>query len=596
MSAEIENIRNAILHYDIKNINSIVQKAIDSGDDPGDILDNGMISAMDEIGTGFKENRIYMPQMLIAAKTMQSGLEVLKPHLKGDGSTSRAGKAVVGSVMGDVHDIGKNIVSIMFEGVGLEVIDLGSDVPNDAFLETLREEGDVRYVAASSSMTPTRSNLKAVVESIKASEFKDDVVVMVGGATMDQTFSDEIGADIYTADAASASQRAKEIKSGRAVEDVSADSRKVAMAAMDEFVAVADEAEEEFAGVRRHLLEPAIRKVGHFERKPLSTKDNVWETLKHEKGCPDRYVNQYGFFDLVFDPVVYRSMNLGNFFAATPEYDDGWGVPQQFPAGAGGPHPSGTVIKDITYWQDYVKPPSMEFTAADWAPVKEQAKAIKDGDKFLGVSMLTGLFERTHFHLGMQDALVEYYQHPEEMQELIDFFTDWEIQSLDEVFANIEPEVLFHHDDWGTAINSFLDPVSHRKFFYEPYKRIYDHFRELGGEIIIHHSDSWAVNLVPIWCDLKVDIWQGAIANNNIPEVIDKYGDKLTIMGGIDDAFVDIPDWNADVVRRYVEDQCDAIGTTSFIPCLTRGLGMSVFPGVYDCISETIDKVSARKF
>ncbi|MDO5852767.1 MAG: cobalamin-dependent protein [Thermoplasmata archaeon] len=592
----MENVRNAILHYDIKNINSLVQKAMDSGAAPGEILDEGMISAMDEIGTGFKENRIFMPQMLVAAKTMQSGLELLKPHLKGDASASKAGKAVVGSVMGDVHDIGKNIVAIMLEGIGLEVVDLGADVPNEQFLEAIRDGGDVKYVAASSSMTPTRASLKAVVESIKGSEYRDSVVVMVGGATMDQLYCDEIGADIYTADAASASQRAKEIKGGRPVSDVAADSRNVAMASMGRMSASSEEADEEFTGIRRHLLEPAIRQVGHSERKPLSTKDNLLETLKHEKGCPDRYVNQYGFFDLVFDPVLFRSFNLGAFFGGVPEFEDGWGVPQQFPAGSGGPHPSGTVIKDITHWQDYVKPPSMEFTAADWAPTKEQAAGIRGGDKFLGIAMLTGLFERTHFHLGMQEALVEYYEHPEEMQELIDYFTEWEIQSLDEVFANIEPEVLFHHDDWGTAINSFLDPVSHRKFFYEPYKKIYNHFRELGGEIVIHHSDSWAANLVPIWCDMGVDIWQGPIADNNIPDLIDRYGDKLTFMGGIDDAFVDIPDWNAEVVAKYVEQQCDAIGTTSFIPCLTRGLGMSVFPGVYDCISETIDKVSARKF
>ena len=600
MPTEVEKVRNCILKYDIRNIKTYVSEALDAGADPGAILDDGMISAMTEIGDGFKENRIYMPQMLVAAKTMQAGLDVLKPHLKGEGTERRAGRAVVGAVAGDVHDIGKNLVSIMLEGAGLEVVDLGSDVTTDRFMDALRENPGTRFLACSSSMTPTRESLRAVLQAVRGSELSE-TVVMVGGATMDQLFCDEIGADIYTADAASAAQRAKQIADGDDLDEVRRDSAAVAMSLLNVAgaAAVGEKKEEKDEGMPRHSRDAPIRAVGHADSKPLSIKENFIETLKHDSGCPDRYVDQYGFFDIIYDPIVTCCMGLGK-GAPDVEYKDGWGCPNILPAGAGGPHPvhgpGKTVIPDITRWEEYLTPSQLDFPESEWEKTKPLMEAADAAGRFRGVWLAQGIFERVHYLLGMKEALVEYYEHPDEMHELIDALTEWEIESLDRTMERIHPQVLFHHDDWGTAINSFLDPDTHRAFFEEPYKRVYKHFRELGGEYVVHHCDSYAANLVPLMIDLGIDVWQGPIESNNIPELIDRYGDRIVFMGGIDDGAVDVPDWTPEAVSSYVERVCDENGTISFIPCLTRGRGRSIYPGVYDRISETIAEISARKF
>ena len=297
MTDYLDKVNNAIKKYDVRNIKTIVQEALDNGVKAQSILDDAMIPAMDEIGADFKANKVFMPQMLMAAKTMQFGLDVLRPQLAGDPSAKRAGKAVIGSVEGDVHDIGKNLVSIMLGGAGLDVTDLGVDVPASKIMGELESNPDTRFVAISSTMTPTREALRSTVATLKGSRFKDDVV-MVGGATMDQMFSTEIGADIYTADAASAAQRAKQIISGEDLEKVKAESVQAAEASRKAREEEPEKAAEEApasAQTPRHFQEPRIKAVGHGDRKPLSVIENFEETMKHGDGCPDRYVNQYEF-------------------------------------------------------------------------------------------------------------------------------------------------------------------------------------------------------------------------------------------------------------------------------------------------------------
>ena len=602
MENEIQKVKTAILTYDVKNIKEIVKSALESGADPQKILDDGMIFAMDEIGQGFKENRIYMPQMLVAAKAMQAGLEVLKPLLAGDGSSVGAGKAIVGSVAGDVHDIGKNLVAIMLQGAGLEVIDLGTDTLTSKFMDALEQNPDAKFVVASSTMTPTRQALRETVEAVRGSRFKDDVV-MVGGATMDQQFSDEVGADIYTADAASAAQRAKQIIAGEDFEKVKVESAAAAKAPKADQAQEDSAAEEEAAAegvVLRHMMEAPIRTVGYGDRKPLTTIENFEETLKHDKGCPDRYVNQYEFFQVALDPI--NAENMGSYrMRPGGDYYDGFGVHHFWPEGAGGSHPINgpgeTVITDITKWEGQLKKVTpTEYPESEWAKVREARKAAEDAGAIPAIVMAPGVFERVHMLMGMQEAMVAYFEHPEELKELVDRITDWEVASITANMENCPREVLFHHDDWGTALNSFLDTSTHRKFFLEPYKRIYKTFRDMGGKYVVHHSDSYAANLVPTMIDVGIDVWQGAITSNDIPKVIDDYGDRIVVMGGIDDSVIDKEGWKADEVAKYTQDRCDEFGVVSFIPCLTRGMGVSIFPGVYDEVSKAIDEASRRKF
>ena len=186
-----------------------VQEALDEGCDANALLDT-MIAAMEVVGENFKNGNIFVPEMLISAKAMKKGVEVLKPHLS-SGATGALGKVIIGTVAGDLHDIGKNLVSMMIESAGFEIIDLGVDVPVEKFLAAYEENPDAKIIACSALLTTTMPALQATVAAINAAPWRSKVKVMVGGAPITQEFADKIGADAYTADAASAAKRAKEL-------------------------------------------------------------------------------------------------------------------------------------------------------------------------------------------------------------------------------------------------------------------------------------------------------------------------------------------------------------------------------------------------
>lgn len=212
MSEKIQAVAAAVTAGKAKLIGGLVQDALDAGCDPVEILNVGMIDAMGVIGERFKNNEIFVPEMLVAARAMKKGVEILKPHLA-TGSAGALGKYVLGTVAGDLHDIGKNLVGMMIESAGFEVIDLGVDVPKEKFLDVVRENPDVKIVGCSALLTTTMPSLKETVEALNAAEFRSRIKVMVGGAPITQEFADEIGADAYTPDAASAAQVAKDFVS-----------------------------------------------------------------------------------------------------------------------------------------------------------------------------------------------------------------------------------------------------------------------------------------------------------------------------------------------------------------------------------------------
>ncbi|GAA6276435.1 hypothetical protein F170042I7_26210 [Blautia caecimuris] len=191
-----------------KEIGKCVQDAIDAGCDPTAILNDGMIEAMAVVGENFKKEIIFVPQMLAAARAMKAGVEVLKPYLA-TGEAGSAGKIILGTVAGDLHDIGKNLVGMMFESAGFEVLDLGVDVPIQTFIDTVNEHKDATIVALSALLTTTMPSLRDTVAALLEQPFRPRIKIMVGGAPITQEFADEIGADAYTEDAASAAEQAK---------------------------------------------------------------------------------------------------------------------------------------------------------------------------------------------------------------------------------------------------------------------------------------------------------------------------------------------------------------------------------------------------
>ena len=191
-----------------KVVKELVEKALADGIPAKDILEQGLLSGMDVVAIKFKNNEVYVPEVLIAARAMNIATGVLKPHLAESGAKP-VGKAVIGTVKGDLHDIGKNLVRMMFEGKGIEVIDLGVDVSAEQFLKAYQDE-NADIIALSALLTTTMGEMKNVVDLLVQENVRENVIVMVGGAPLTDQFRESIGADIYTADAASAADEAKQ--------------------------------------------------------------------------------------------------------------------------------------------------------------------------------------------------------------------------------------------------------------------------------------------------------------------------------------------------------------------------------------------------
>lgn len=202
MSQEIQELHDAILGGNAELAKEKVQAAIDVDLDPPQILNQGMIAAMAEVGERFEKGEFFVPEMLIAARAMQQGLSILKPHLQ-EADLVSEGKVVIGTVKGDLHDIGKNLVAMMLEGAGFEIFDLGTDVSAERFLQTTQENA-ADVVAMSALLTTTMPNMKSVIESFQEAGLRDKVKVIIGGAPVTETYARDIGADGYASDASRA--------------------------------------------------------------------------------------------------------------------------------------------------------------------------------------------------------------------------------------------------------------------------------------------------------------------------------------------------------------------------------------------------------
>ena len=191
-----------------KIVKKLVQEAIDAGIPAQTILEEGLLSGMNVIGVKFKNNEVFVPEVLVAARAMNQGAALLKPLLMEDGAQAK-GKVCIGTVKGDLHDIGKNLVKMMMEAKGLEVVDLGTDVAPETYIQTAKEQ-DCRIICCSALLTTTMGVMADVVKAAEEAGIRDQVKIMVGGAPVTQVFADQVGADAYTPDATSAAEKAVE--------------------------------------------------------------------------------------------------------------------------------------------------------------------------------------------------------------------------------------------------------------------------------------------------------------------------------------------------------------------------------------------------
>ncbi|HLA85011.1 MAG TPA: corrinoid protein [Thermoguttaceae bacterium] len=207
--SDARELYEAVLTGNAKKAQEITKAALDAGADPSELLGKQLIPAMDEVGRRFECNEYFVPELLIAARAMKTSLELLAPRLAAAG-TKAAGQVIIGTVKGDLHDIGKNLVASMLEGGGFEVVDLGVDVPTEKFVEAAKQrEGCI--VALSALLTTTMTMMKSVIEALEKAGLRDSTKIMVGGAPITQQFADEIGADGYSDNASSAVALARKL-------------------------------------------------------------------------------------------------------------------------------------------------------------------------------------------------------------------------------------------------------------------------------------------------------------------------------------------------------------------------------------------------
>ena len=204
---DLNDISEALQKGDAEKVEELVKKSLEENLSPKKILEDGLINGMGIIGAKFKKNEVYVPEVLIAARAMHAGMNILKPKLIETG-VENIGIVAIGTVKGDLHDIGKNLVKMMLEGAGFEVIDLGIDVSADKFVEAVKEHKP-NIIAMSALLTTTMVNMPEVIKALEAAGLREKVKIMIGGAPITQNYADQIGADGYSPDAASAVDNAK---------------------------------------------------------------------------------------------------------------------------------------------------------------------------------------------------------------------------------------------------------------------------------------------------------------------------------------------------------------------------------------------------
>ena len=300
----------------------------------------------------------------------------------------------------------------------------------------------------------------------------------------------------------------------------------------------------------------------------MTLRENAMAIYNHEQ--PDFYGDLMEAIELVPDPVLMSCFGPQD---GTP-YKDPWGVTWMFMEGAPGPHPHITeenkVIKDIEKWEEQLTVPG--FDNLDFDPAIQVAEATNRKEKFVGFMFSGGLFERSHFLMGMTDALINYLEYPDEMVGLLRKIADYKIAYIRLMAEKIHPDIIFYHDDWGSKQNVFLPPEVWRKLIKPLQKEIADVIHECGM-IYMHHADCVCQPIVRDMVEIGVDIWQGVIAQNDIVAIQETTEGKLAMVGGIDGPAIDIDGISEEAIRQEVRRAIDTYCVRGrFYPGIPNGV------------------------
>lgn len=338
-----------------------------------------------------------------------------------------------------------------------------------------------------------------------------------------------------------------------------------------------------------------IATIHNVQRKDCSmnAKDNFLETLRW--GNPDALVNEWEPFGFVFDPLMAVTL------VAQPGETvvDGWGVHIYWGEGEPGAMPiindEQKAIKDITRWREDIQSPDL-LVELDWSDAVQAQNEVRAAEKLSVSLMPTGLFELSHYLMGFEDFFINIMTEQDDMHELLDYLTDFKMTYLELLVKNLKPDVVLWHDDWGSKLNLFVSPDIWREFFKPRYEKLFSFLHD-NGVIVMVHADSFLEPIIQDMIDVHIDVWQGAIPENNIPEIQKITKGKMLLMGGLDASLVDVADYDEETIRAEVRRACDEyVPGGGFIPCLTYGAEGSIFPGVNDIIMDEIKAISPKYF
>lgn len=329
-----------------------------------------------------------------------------------------------------------------------------------------------------------------------------------------------------------------------------------------------------------------------------SEKENFLRTIKGDN--PDRLVAQWGPLEPIMDDPCL-AYTIGNRKIGA-ETKDRWGTLISWPADqtAATPHitEETKVIKDITEWRKYVNVPDiLADTAKGWDKIREEADEIRSQGKLVMGVMTTGMFEQMHFLMGFEDALVSLLAEPKAAHELLDVIYEFRCTYAKILIDNMKPDVILSHDDWGAKNALFMHPGVWREFFKERYRKFYKLFRD-ENILVIHHADCHCEEVVEDMAEIGIDIWQGAVPENNIPKIQKQLNGRMALMGGIDSPVVDVKDQDEEIIRAEVRRACDEyVPGGYFIPCLPNGLkNGAIYPNTDIVIEDEIVKYSKKFF
>ena len=333
----------------------------------------------------------------------------------------------------------------------------------------------------------------------------------------------------------------------------------------------------------------------------LTAKQNFLETLKKD-GKPDRLVDQYenmAFFPT--DPVA--GFARGKRYKGMAPIRDKWGTLVVWPEDqiAAMPHVTADdkVVPDICEWKKSAVAPDIVGNCSDpavWAPALEAVSKIDRESNLLMTFMPTGVFEQLHFLMGFEDTLVNFLMEPEDMMALCEYVGEYRFNYMKLIVDNLKPDIMLTHDDWGSKNSLFMSPDTWREFIKPQYVKTYRYMNE-KGVIVMHHADSYLEPIVEDMVELGIDVWQGALPQNDIPKIQKQLNGRMVIMGGIDAALVDRGDASEEEIRseikRSLEEYTPGGG---FIPCLTYGAPGSIYENVDTIITEEVGRFNRERF